>query len=95
MCGLHVWTRAVAERPQHEMATVASRFRAAVYRCIAVQVTPAADEVDALPAASMVALPDELLQHIFRQACNVLEPRVAVALSSASHGLWALRGSSC
>ena len=40
--------------------------------------------------ASMVALPDELLQHIFRQACNVLDPRCAVALSSASHGLWAL-----
>ena len=66
------------------MATVASRFRAAV------QVTPAADDEDALPAVSMVALPDELLQQIFRQACNVLEPRQAVALSSASHGLWAL-----
>ena len=66
------------------MATVASLFRDAV------QVTPAAEQVDALPAASMVALPDELLRHIFRQACNVLEPRCAVALSSASHGLWAL-----
>ena len=66
------------------MATVASLFRDAV------QVTPAAEQVDALPAASMVALPDELLRHIFRQACSVLEPRCAVALSSASHGLWAL-----
>eukprot|EP00964_Phaeocystis_antarctica_P097074 scaffold63262_cov64-Phaeocystis_antarctica.AAC.1 len=65
------------------MGSVASLFRDAV------QVTPAADEVDALPAVSMVALPNELLQHIFKQACNVLEPRVAVALSSASHGLWA------
>ena len=76
--------REEAERPQNEMATVASRFRDAV------QVTPATDDEDALPAVSMVALPDELLQHIFRQACNVLEPRRAVALSSASHGLWAL-----
>ena len=66
------------------MATVASLFRDAV------QVIPAAEQVDALPAASMVALPDELLQHIFRQACNVLEPRISVTLSSASHGLWAL-----
>ena len=76
--------RATTERPQNEMATVASRFRDAV------QVTPAADDEDVLPAASMVALPDELLQHIFRQACNALEPRHAVALSSASHGLWAV-----
>ena len=76
--------RAEAERPQSEMATVASRFRDAV------QVTPAADDEDALPAILMVALPDELLQHIFRLACNVLEPHAAVALSSASHGLWAL-----
>ena len=66
------------------MATVASLFRDAV------QVIPAAEQVDALPAASMVALPDELLRHIFRQACSVLEPRCAVALSSASHGLCAL-----
>ena len=76
--------RAEAARQQNEMHNVASLFRDAVH------VTPAADEVDALPAASMVALPDELLQHIFRQACNVLEPRRAVALSSASHGLWAV-----
>ena len=75
-------THADVERPQNEMATVASLYRDAV------QVTPAAGEVDAL--VSMVALPDELLQHIFRQACNPLEPRRAVALSSASHGLWAL-----
>ena len=63
-------TRAEAARQQNETAIVASLFRDAV------QVTPAADEVDAL--VSMVALPDELLQHIFRQACNVLEPRRAV-----------------
>ena len=60
-------------------------FRAAML------VAPTADEeVDALPTVSMVALPDELLQHIVRQACNPLEPLVAVYLSSASHGLWAL-----
>eukprot|EP00964_Phaeocystis_antarctica_P055233 scaffold32489_cov63-Phaeocystis_antarctica.AAC.3 len=70
------------------MAIVASLFREAV------QVTPAADEVDALPvvsgvsgAVSMVALPNELLQHIFKQACNSLEPRLAVYLSSASNEL--------
>ena len=66
------------------MHNVASLFRDAV------QVTPMIDDEDALPAVSMVALPDELLQHIFRQACNALEPRRAVALSSASHGLWAV-----
>ena len=78
--------RAEAERPQNEMIIVASLSRDAV------QVPPTTDEVDALPAASMVALPDELLKHIFlfRQACNVLEPRISVTLSSASHGLWAL-----
>ena len=63
----------------------ALNFRAAML------VAPTADEeVDALPTVSMVALPDELLQHIVRQACNPLEPLVAVYLSSASHGLWAL-----
>ena len=79
-------TRAESKTPpQSEIPIVASRFRDAV------QVTPAADEVvDALLAVSMVALPDELLQHIFRQACNPLKPRRAVALSSASHGLWAV-----
>ena len=66
------------------MGIVASLFRDAV------QVTPAANGVDALPAVSMVALPNELLQHIFKQACNPLEPRLAVALSSACHGLRAL-----
>ena len=35
----------------------------------------------------MVALPNELLQHIFKQACNVLDPGLAVALSSASNEL--------
>ena len=53
-------TRAEAERQQSEMVSVASLFREAV------QVAPAADEVDALPAVSMVALPNELLQHIFK-----------------------------
>ena len=70
--------------PQNEMGVVASLFHDAV------QVTPAADEVDALPAVSMDALPNELLQHIFKQACNPLEPHLAVYLSSASHGLRAL-----
>eukprot|EP00964_Phaeocystis_antarctica_P097664 scaffold63748_cov65-Phaeocystis_antarctica.AAC.1 len=78
-------TRAEAERQQSEMVSVASLFRDAV------QVAPAADDVDALPAVSgvvsMVALPDELLQHIFKQACNVLDPGLAVALSSASNEL--------
>ena len=78
-------TRAEAERQQSEMVSVASLFRDAV------RVTPVADGVDALPAVSgvgsMVALPDELLQHIFKQACNVLDPGVAVALSSASNEL--------
>ena len=67
------------------MGIVASLFRDAV------QVTPAVDEVGALPAVSgavsMVALPDELLQHIFKQACNVLDPGLAVALSSVSNEL--------
>ena len=49
------------------------------------------EKVGALTAVSMVALPDELLQHIFKQACNdacnVLDPRAAVALSRASHGI--------
>ena len=46
-------------------------------------------EVDAVPEAStVVCLPDELLQLIFKQACNVLDPGAAVSLSSASHGLW-------
>ena len=52
------------------MGIVVSLFREAV------RVTPAANEVDALPVASMGALPDELLQHIFKQACNVLDPRL-------------------
>ena len=42
--------RAEAERPQNEMIIVASLSRDAV------QVPPTTDEVDALPAASMVAL---------------------------------------
>ena len=47
-------------------------------------------EVDALlEASTVVALPDELLQHILKQEWNVLNPRAAVAFSSASHGLWA------
>ena len=70
-----------AVRQQSKMAIVASLFREAV------QVTPVADEVDALPAVSMVALPNELLQHIFKQACNSLEPRTAVYLSSANNEL--------
>ena len=77
-------THAEADRQQSEMVIVASLFRDAV------QVTPTFDGVDALPAVSgavsMVALPDELLQHIFKQACNSLEPRPAVYLSSASTG---------
>ena len=55
----------------------------------AMEVIPAADEVDA-PAVSVVALPNELLQHIFSQLCNVLDPGDAVAFSSASSELRAL-----
>ena len=55
-----------------------------------VQVTPAADEAGTQPAASMDALPGDLHRHIFGQACNPLDPRRAVALSSASRGLWAV-----
>ena len=52
---------------------------------------PPSNEVDALvpEASTVVALPDELLQHILKQEWNVLDPRAAVAFSSASHGLWA------
>ena len=60
------------------MLAVASLFREAV------QVTPPSDEV-----VSIVALPDELLQHIFKQVCNdvcnMIDPRAAVALSRAGH----------
>ena len=49
---------------------------------------PPCDEVDTLlPAVSMVALPTELLQHIFQQARDVLDPRTAVALSGVSSEL--------
>eukprot|EP00964_Phaeocystis_antarctica_P006807 scaffold3683_cov45-Phaeocystis_antarctica.AAC.2 len=65
------------------MVIVASLFHDAV------QVRPVVDEMDALPVVSMLALPDELLQHIFKQAYNPLEPHIAVYLNSASHGLWA------
>ena len=55
------------------------------------EVVPAADEVlaaDSLPVISMSDLPTELLQHIVIQASsNVLEPRSAVCLSSASKEL--------
>ena len=54
----------------------------------AVEVIPAADEVDALrPAVSVVALPNELLQHVFSQLCNVLDPGIALAFGSVSNGL--------
>ena len=60
------------------MLAVASLFREAV------QVTPPSDEV-----VSIVTLPDELLQHIFKQVCNdvcnMIDPRAAVALSRAGH----------
>ena len=54
------------------------------------EVVPAADEVlaaDSLLVISMSDLPTELLQHIVIQASNVLEPRSAVCLSSASKEL--------
>ena len=49
---------------ENEMLTVASLFREAV------QVTPPSDEV-----VSMVALPDELLQHIFDALVSLRGPR--------------------
>ena len=65
-----------------EVEAVTSRFRDAV------QVTPPPDEVDALPlVVSMVDLPDELLEHIFKHVYNCLDPRVAVALSSVCNAL--------
>ena len=62
------------------------------------RVAPAADEVvpaadveapaaDSLPVISMSALPTEVLQHIVKQASNVLDPYSAVCLSSASKEL--------
>ena len=48
------------------------------------------DAVQLPPAVSIVALPDELQRHIFKQACNPLEPCIAVYLSGANHELWAL-----
>ena len=48
------------------------------------------DAVQLPPAVSLVALPDELQRHIFKQACNPLEPCIAVYLSGANHELWAL-----
>ena len=62
------------------------------------RVAPAADEVvpaadveapaaDSLPVISMSALPTEVLQHIVKQASNVLDPCSAVCLSSASKEL--------
>ena len=64
---------------QHPMLTFSSKVK-----------LPPSNEVDALlEASTVVALPDELLQHILKQEWNVLDPRAAVAFSSASHGLWA------
>jgi hypothetical protein len=55
------------------------------------EVVPAADVVvpaaNSLPVILMSALPTELLQHIVKQASNVLEPCSAVCLSSASKEL--------
>ena len=39
---------------------------------------------------ALAALSGDEQRILFVQLCNVLEPRRAVALSSASHGLWAL-----
>ena len=47
----------------------------------------AADQMGALLAISMDALPNELLQHILGQLWNPLEPSSAVYFSSASSGL--------
>ena len=42
------------------------------------------------PGMALLALDDDALGVVFKGLCNVLEPRVALALSSACHGLWAL-----
>ena len=56
--------------------------------CEAAQATPAAGEEDALPAVSVVALPNKLRQHVFKQACNVL---VRIGCSSAASAItWTL-----
>ena len=48
------------------------------------------EKVGALTAVSMVALPDELLDHVVRQTYySPLQPRLLVYLSSASRGLGA------
>ena len=71
-------------RLTRKMAALASRLR----KRDAVQVIPAADEVDALlPAVSVVALPNELLQHVFGRLCNVLDPGIAMSFGSVSNGL--------
>ena len=56
--------------------------------CEAAQATPAAGEEDALPAVSVVAPPNKLRQHVFKQACNVL---VRIGCSSAASAItWTL-----
>ena len=56
--------------------------------CEAAQATPAAGEEDALPAVSVVALPNKLCQRVFKQACNVL---VRIGCSSAASAItWTL-----
>ena len=56
--------------------------------CEAAQATPAAGEEDALPAVSVVALPNKLRQHVFKQACNVL---VRIGCSAAASAItWTL-----
>ena len=71
-----------ARPPPSQMGALASRLG----KRDAMEVIPAADEVDA-PAVSVVALPNELLQHIFSQLCNVLDPGIALAFGSVSNGL--------
>ena len=56
--------------------------------CEAARATPAAGEEDALPAVSVVALPNKLCQRVFKQACNVL---VRIGCSSAASAItWTL-----
>ena len=72
-------TAAAAEGQPGEVITAAPLF------C---EVTLAVGEEDALPAVSMVALPNEILQHVFKQACNVL---LRIGCSAAASAItWAL-----
>jgi hypothetical protein len=51
--------------------------------------TARASRTSARRDMALAALSEDGQRIIFTQLCNVLDPRIAVALSSANHGLWA------